>query len=298
MSWVYEMIESWCYRSNRSRSGGFKRKMEKSILFSDGTEKPPFWASVRVRMSQSESHGCTTYIFSGKKNSNGKIVLFIHGGGGMSRPTFLHYDFLCRLIKRTGVTVYMPFYPLAPDYNVRDALDVLDKIYSDLKDKYGNENIVFMGDSAGANLILSLADRAQERPESLVVISPAFGIENGEPRDIRLSYEEIDPILSVKMNDVICENWARNVPLNSRDISPEYVDYTKLPRMLFVYGTHELFYPLVERAMFKIKKDNARVLVFEKKACHDFALCSFLPEGREAQKRIFDFVEGASNENK
>ena len=290
MSVIYRMIENCCYRSNRLRGGGFKGRMEKSVLSSDGTEKPPFWASARVCMKQCETNGCKLYVFSSKKKTYKKIVLFVHGGGGMSRPTFLHYDFICRLVKKTGVTVYLPFYPLAPKHNVRDALGCLDKIYAALKDRYGSENIVFMGDSAGANLILSMADRAEEQPDCLVVISPAFGIENGEPRNVRLSYEDKDPILSVRMNDVISENWARNVPLNNRDISPEYVSYRKLPRMLFVYGTHELFYPLVVRGLEKIRKDNTDIQVFERDACHDFALCSFLPEGRKAQSEMIRFI--------
>lgn len=34
----------------------------------------------------------------------------------------------------------------------------------------------------------------------LILISPAFGIQNGKPRDIRLEMEERAPLLSVAMN--------------------------------------------------------------------------------------------------
>ena len=47
------------------------------------------------------------------------------------------------------------------------------------------------------------------------------------------------------MNDIIADNWCRNVPLDSPDISPEYIDYKGFPPMYFFYGKHELFYPHV-----------------------------------------------------
>ena len=83
-------------------------------------------------------------------------------------------------------------------------------------------------------------------------------------------------------NDMIATNWCRNVPLDSPDISPEYIDYKDFPPMLFFYGEHELFYPLVYDYLSMIRKKGVSFEEYKQPMCHDWALCSFLQEGRDA----------------
>ena len=226
-----------------------------------------------------------------RKKQTNRIVLFLPGGGGMQSATILHYDTAARIAKRTGADIYIAAYPLAPKYNVRDALCWLEKVYAALLKNHDPKDIVFMGDSAGANLILSLTYRLKEKPRKLLVISPACGLENGKTRNIRLAMEPYDPILTVEMNDVIAMNWCRNVPLDSPDISPEYIDYEGFPPMYFFYGEHELFYPLVYDYLSSLRRKG--VPFWEKKLpmCHDWALCSFLREGRNAIRMMCRLVE-------
>ena len=200
----------------------------------------------------------------------------------MERATVLHYDTAARIAKGTGADVYIAAYPLAPEYNVCDALLWLEKVYAALLKKHDPKDIVFMGDSAGANLLLSLTYRLKEKPGKLIVISPACGLENGKTRNIRLAMEAFDPILTVEMNDVIAANWCRNVPLDSPDISPEYIDYKDFPPMFFFYGEHELFYPLVYAYLSMLREKGVSFQENRKPMCHDWALCSFLKEGRSA----------------
>lgn len=211
-----------------------------------------------------------------------RIVLFLPGGGGMQRATILHYDTAARIAKETGTDVYIAAYPLAPEYNVRDALLWLEKVYAALLKKHDPKDIVFMGDSAGANLILSLTYRLNEKPGKLIVISPACGLETGKTRNIRLSMEPFDPILTVEMNDMIAANWCRNVPLDSPDISPEYIDYKDFPPMYFFYGEHEIFYPLVYDYLSMLREKGVSFQENKQPMCHDWALCSFLREGCDA----------------
>ncbi|MCR5499934.1 MAG: alpha/beta hydrolase [Acetatifactor sp.] len=209
----------------------------------------------------------------------------------MESATILHYDTAARIAKETGADVYIAAYPLAPKYNVRDALCWLEKVYAELLKKHNPKDIVFMGDSAGANLILSLTYRLKEKPRKLLVISPACGLENGKTRNIRLAMEPYDPILTVEMNDVIATNWCRNVPLDSPDISPEYIDYEGFPPMYFFYGEHELFYPLVYDYISSLRRKGVRLWEEIQPMCHDWALCSFLREGRKAIRTMCKLIE-------
>ena len=136
----------------------------------------------------------------------------------------------------------------------------------------------------------SLTYHLKEKPGKLIVISPACGLEYGKNRNIRLAMEDMDPILNVKMNDIIAENWCRNVELNSPDISPEYIDYKNFPPMYFFYGKHEIFYPHVMNYICSLRSQGVEFSQEVNSMCHDWALCSFFPEGRKAVKKMCKWI--------
>lgn len=292
MSAFYSVLETVCYRLNKLPGGGVKSIMTQSLTTSTGNEKPPAWLQRKCEIETQIQQGFPVYMLRHRDKTKRKerAVLFLAGGGGMSRPTILHYDTVARIVKHTGVTVYLPFYPLAPEHNASEAATWLERLYRALLRRYPSDHILFAGDSAGANLSLTLAGRAETKPRGLILVSPAFGVQNGNARDIRLSMEKIDPLLSVAMNDQICESWAKGVPLNSPDISPEFVDYRGFPEMLVFFGSHELFYPAVKKGLKEITAQGVQVTTVEQPMCHDWALCSFFREGRAALSQMCGFI--------
>lgn len=292
MSLSYCIVEKACYMLNRlpgdgSRSllmGGFKEP-------TDAVKLPGFVKRSGLNIREIRFDDFLLHRFRRRGSGySSKAVLFLPGGGGMERATALHYDVAVKLAKNTGADVYIAHYPLAPKYNVRYALDWLNKLYAVLIKKYSSKKITFIGDSAGANLIISLAGEVKIKPGKLIVISPACGIENGKNRNIRLAMEPYDPILSVEMNDIICENWCRGVPLDSPDISPEYVDYTNFPTMYLYYGKHELFYPHVINYIDILRNHGVAFQKTVKPMCHDWAICRLFPEGRKAVNEMCSII--------
>lgn len=284
MSFVYKVAEKGCFLLNKLPGGGPKGDMSDLISCNDEIKLPRSMHS-GLDLKEISFERFTVHRIRTQESglSSKKAVLFLPGGGGMARATKVHYDTAKRLAARTGAEIIIAHYPLAPKHNVRYALEWLERFYyRELLKDYRTEDIVFMGDSAGANLILSLAYRLKDKPESLIVISPACGLENGHNRDIRIEMEPKDPILTVAMNDLIAEHWCRNVPLDSPDISPEYIDYTGFPPMLLFYGTHELFYPHVRNYIKQLQKNRLFFTAVEKPMCHDWALVKYFSEGREA----------------
>lgn len=293
MSFAYKVAEKGCFLLNKLPGGGPKGDMSDLISGNDEIKLPRSMHS-GLDLKEISFEGFTVHRIRTQESglSSKKAVLFLPGGGGMARATKVHYDTAKRLAARTGAEIIIAHYPLAPKHNVRYALEWLERFYyRELLKDYRTEDIVFMGDSAGANLILSLAYRLKDKPESLIVISPACGLENGHNRDIRIEMEPKDPILTVAMNDLIAEHWCRNVPLDSPDISPEYIDYTGFPPMLLFYGTHELFYPHVRNYIKLLQKNSVFFTAVEKPMCHDWALVKYFPEGREALNNMVDWIQ-------
>lgn len=286
MSVLYRVIERAALGLDHVSGGRLKQSIGQSLTHATGKEALPAWVYRKVHVEELSQDGLPIYVLTPPGANSSAAVLFCHGGGGMSRPTRLHYDTVVRLVRQSGAAVYLPFYPLAPEHNVRDALGWLEALYVQMLEAYPADAITFAGDSAGANLCLSLTERVTPRPRQIIAISPAFGIEDGESREIRLQMESQDPLLTVAMNDRIKENWGRGVALNSADISPEYIDYTGFPEITVFYGSHELFYPLVERGIERMRAQGVCVHTVLEPMCHDWAICSFLPEGRAAIRRM------------
>ena len=291
MSLIYRACEKTAFILNRLPGGGLKGSMS-DLLAGNGDIKLPGFMQRKIRTDLLLFEGHSVHIVRNNEGLSGKAVLFLPGGGGMARATRLHYDTARRIALETKAEVHIANYPLAPEYNVRDALVWLERYYEVMLKSFSPSDMVFIGDSAGANLELSLTARLDKeiRPAGLIVISPACGLEYGKPRDIRLQMESYDPLLTVAMNDLIAENWARNVPLTSPDISPEYIDHKDFPALHYFYGSHEIFYPHVKNYLKRLSEQDIRYTEHEEPMCHDWALCSFLPEGRKAIAVICDII--------
>lgn len=293
MSISYKLAENICFAINSMPGKGIKGIMIKGAeVLADKDELPRYLKQRDLCTKSQTFHGYTIHKLRAawSKNASKKAVLFLPGGGGMARATALHYDTARRIALRTGADIFIVNYPLAPAHNVRFALDWLENLYKAVLKKYDPQNLTLMGDSAGANLILSLTQRIEKKPGKLIVISPACGLENGKNRNIRLAMEPHDPILSVKMNDVIAKYWCAGVELDSPDISPEHVDYAGFPPMLLFYGTHELFYPHVLNYVDMLRASGVHFQEESQPMCHDWALCSFFPEGRRAIKKMACYI--------
>ena len=294
MSLLYRIVENACFILNRLPGPGPKDIMMSGFKKNDDSEKLPRYVYKRdMEIRTVEVKGHLLHKISLKGSRNKKAVFFLPGGGGLARATRLHYMSAIALARDSGNDIIIAEYPLAPKSNVIEALDWLMDAHAHLLSKYAANDITFMGDSAGANLILSLTGHLEDtkKPGRLIVISPACGLENGKPRDIRLQMEAKDPILSVAMNDIIAETWARDVDLKSPDISPEYIDYKDFPPMTIFYGEHELFYPHVEDWLSGLKAQGVELETFRKPMCHDWPLCYFFAEGREAVREMCRLIK-------
>lgn len=291
MSVTYEIVEDVAFFLNHHVNGCVKKIMHNFITSSSNCEELPLWIYLQLKVKKYRYKDFPIYVMRRKNNINAKkAILFLAGGGGMARPMFLHFDIVSKLARDTGATVYFAYYPLAPEHNVIQALEWLEGVYRRIVNKHLVEDITIMGDSAGANLTLSLINRVKNKPSKAILVSPASGLEYGRNRDIRLAVEHRDPLLTVKMNDLIAENWARNVPLSSPDISPEYICYKGFPRILLFCGTHEVFYPHNKKLISKMKKEGAKAETVIMPMCHDWALCRVFPEGKNAVIKMSDFI--------
>ena len=179
------------------------RKLKKYPNWSLKTEI--IWATSRYTLLSSNEHGLpwlkklsqklTPKLKGGKKstiestNINGvhclKIspkenknldtaIVYFHGGGYVLGSPEATLEFTSTLSLTANTTIFIPDYPKAPEQTYPEAHISAEQITNHLVNTY--KNLVLMGDSAGAALVLStygnLGPSAKGRIKAIVLVSP------------------------------------------------------------------------------------------------------------------------------
>lgn len=183
----------------------------------------------------------------GPKTKTSKTIYYFAGGGFQAPASGEHWKLCARLAKDTapdGASVVLVSYPLSPKSPAKDSLPLLRAwLLMELKEAHANgssdESIILMGDSAGGNIIISLAfwwaehlaslkrelqgkdlnlesTKAIEvdimqRLRSIIVVSP--------PCDFRNINEQIaeadkhDPVMTKDLTDGAATAWTKDWPM-------------------------------------------------------------------------------------
>ena len=235
-------------------------------------------------------HGMRVIVF-GDENDCDYTVLYLHGGAWVNdvHPRNL---VLCRKLSAMGhACTYLPLYPLAPNHTCEETYALITELYRELLAKKKTP-VTLMGDSAGASIVLVLAqmwrDEGLELPEHLIAISPCVDL------SMTLSdygpYEAADPLLRRPGIVTFAKAWAGGKSLTDPRVSPFYGDCTGLPDTMLMVGTREIFYPDVIAFAEKMRAEGVSVrLEVGEGLNHDYPGYP-IPEARRALRHIYNEV--------
>ena len=92
-----------------------------------------------------------------KNSPKDKGILYFHGGGLVSGSAKSHRGIVSKFVKTTGIQALTFDYALAPENPFPAGLNDALKAYEYLLNHgFKSQNIIFMGDSGGGNLLLAL----------------------------------------------------------------------------------------------------------------------------------------------
>ena len=120
--------------------------------------------------------GVTVHQISKPENPQDKIILYIHGGGFVTGSSDSRTMFTYHVVDKFGYNFISIDYRLAPEHpflaGVNDCIDV----YAEVIQKYGAKNVILLGESAGANLVLvtllKIKERGYDYPKASFAFSP------------------------------------------------------------------------------------------------------------------------------
>jgi epsilon-lactone hydrolase len=172
-----------------------------------------------------------------------KAVLFFHGGGFRIGSVASHRDLIAQIAVASGCRVLAIDYRLAPEHRFPAALDDALAAYDwTLRGGLHPASIVFAGDSAGGNLVLStmlaLRDGGRPLPAASVLMSPWTDLTATGASYVTRA--EADPIHQRPMILSLAKNYLgrEGDPCNPL-VSPLYADLSGLPPMLVQVGGRE-----------------------------------------------------------
>ena len=244
-----------------------------------------------------ELHGSMeVFLLNGAAEPGETVIWYFPGGAYIDQPAESHWTFLNRLAEDTGASIYVPIYPKLPDHGAADAYDAVMSAYLDYMDGTAYGQLVFMGDSAGGGMALSLAmqlrDAGQKTPDQLILLSPWVDVTMENP-DIA-DYEKRDPILNKDRLHQLGELWAADGGYDTTDpvVSPLYGDLSVLGHITLFTTTGEILYPDLLRLRDALEQAGTpcETYIPEEMMFHIWPLFGWMdiPECREAYDAIVD----------
>jgi acetyl esterase/lipase len=233
--------------------------------------------------------------FSSGSPADKKIILYFRGGAYVYFAK-THNGFIANITRAAKLRIFAPDYPLIPENPYPAQLYYALKSYQWLLEQ-GNspENIIFMGDSAGGNLSLTLPLKLRASgiplPSSVVALCPWTDVGNSGA-----SMSKNEPFDWVEKR--MPETWSKWF-LSGRDyhdplISPIYADLRNLPPIYIQAGGKEILFDMIKAFYDRgvAQGVNIKMDIWESMN-HDFqAYGETVRESSEALQKIAEFVRG------
>lgn len=233
-------------------------------------------------------------LFDNEEFDKEKIIVYFHGGGYCLGICDNTRNFAAKIASESRFKLLLIDYRLAPENKYPSAHEDAFAVYSALINKnYKSQNIIFIGDSSGCGLMLSVLFKAREKkismPAALILLSPV--IDYTKTSKSLTTKKELDPYQydnPFSIADIFLE--GNNV--NNEFISPLYGDLSLFPPMLIHGSEHDVFVDDSINLGEKAEKEGVDVtLKIWKELWHVFHVAAdIVPEAKDALKEICRFI--------
>jgi monoterpene epsilon-lactone hydrolase len=196
-----------------------------------------------VETREIAANGCPALWQQGADADTTRVILYLHGGGGVVGSARSHERLVAHLAVETGCPVLNLDFRLAPEHPFPAALeDALGGYRWLLEEGYAPANIALGGDSLGGGLVLGLLVRLRDAGEPLpgaaVVMSPwvdlamtAESIQTRADRDLLADGETFN---------VLRDFYVGDTDPMDRVASPLYSDLDGLPPLYIQVSDDEV----------------------------------------------------------
>ena len=223
------------------------------------------------------------------------LIIYFHGGGYAIGSSEIYFDLCKKLrgkIKDSNTNFLLIDYKKSPEYKLVEIVNSTFICYKYIISLFENKNILFMGDSAGANLAIQICNLAiinkLHNPSGLICLSPWI----------------ISRIKGKYWKDNINKDYLTpyTIDLAKRALSFDYknenynilnFNFEKFPNILVRAGRNELILDEILAFVSKIKKYNCKYeFHLINNMVHSFDLFySFFKEDSPKFNKLINFID-------
>jgi len=272
---------------------GFIRKIETGKPSRLDVPEPPIFMTKDFEVTSLQILERNVYRLKpkGTKTSN-KVVVFLHGGGYFDNATKFHWKFLQQLMSDNNFTLIHPDYPLGPHNSHIECFQFIDALYNQLLLEINPNDLVFMGDSAGAGLALAFSQKLKLEnrplPSQLILISPWLDVSCTNKE--MLEVDKYDPLINIEAIQRAGRLWAKNTDVNHFLVSPVNGDVEGLPKISIFTSSYDVLEPDTRKFKERCEQKGIPINYFEyPKMVHDWILFG-LPESTKAIQQIKSLI--------
>jgi acetyl esterase/lipase len=239
-------------------------------------------------------------IVGHKTGADTKRALLYLVGGGERRWQMPSEKSMLRYIEETNRDLWIPLYPLLPDYTFLDQVNMILATHRKMAETYGAENVAWLGFSAGADLILMCGRHiVKERPRIpmpalMIPVSPCdlvigdatwARMKEIEKRDIMMHADDMDKF-------AVFYNHDGSVPDHLLGNAAED-DYTGFPKIRMYFGGDEIFAaeaPEFEAAFRRCGVKDFDIHI-EPGLFHAYPFFTFVKEGKRGEDELIELLK-------
>ena len=233
-----------------------------------------------------------------KQGNHKGLIFYIHGGGFTTGSAKERRFATQYMVDHYGYDCISINYSLAPENKWPLQIEDCYEAYVNILKEYDAKEIVFMGESAGGTLVLSLTLLAKERglplPKAIVAFSPATDNCESLPshtKNIKTDHMLKD-MVAKGITDVLFDHHAKEEELKDPLLSPFYGDYHGLPPIFLSVSDSETLHDDTMILYDKLKKEGHLVMLEVKHGvCHAYQIMTYMPEAKETLDKTFAFLE-------
>ena len=226
------------------------------------------------------------------------VVLYAHGGGFVSCSVATHRPIAAALARFTRRRVFSVEYRLAPEAPLPAAhVDVTAAFDYVTKSMAQPSAVALVGDSAGGNLVLSLAvrlrDSGRTAPACVVAFSPWTDLAGRSP-SVHGNAERCAMFYPENIRDFAAAALGDAAP-DAPSVSPVYADLRGLPPVLMQVGSTELLLDDARRVHERIDAAGGRCTfsVYDDVPHAWQMLVPFVPEATASLREAAAFITDA-----
>lgn len=252
---------------------------------------------------EKDINGFKVIIGENNGKTHKKAILYLVGGG-CRRWQMPFGNSLIRYMQKTDSDIYLPLYPLYPDYNFLDEVKIILDTYGEMLKKYDSEDIIWLGFSAGADLIMmcgkSIVKNLYDLPMPGLMIPVS-------PCNIFISEDSAKRMKEIEKRDIFMDslcfdgfqkyyNRDGNIPRWIMGCAKED-DYKGFPKIRMYFGGDEVFSAEAEeyeKAFIRSDVKDFKIIVKEG-MFHGYPLFTFLKEGKDGENEIIEEINNKQN---